>query len=93
MEIHFDTVLRLAEVGSILVGGSVVAFKLGRFTMRVEEGMALQSVEITALKEETKKLGAILTTIAVQDNRLDRIETDISDLKRGKGWVNPIVAD
>lgn len=92
MEIHIDTALKFAEIISIISGGSIVAFKLGRVTTRVEENMKLQAKEISELKEETKKLGAILTTVAVQDNRIDRIESDIHDLKHGRGWVNPIVS-
>jgi hypothetical protein len=43
-------------------------------------------VEIADLKTEIKKLGDVLTALAVQENRLDMHEKWIDELRRGVGW-------
>ena len=45
-----------------------------------------QAVEIAELKTEIKKLGDVLTALAVQENRLDMHEKWIDELRRGLGW-------
>ena len=89
-----DNFLRVCEILSILGGGALVAFRLGRTTSRVEaslerqnEILTKQSSEISELKKETKKLGDVLTAIAVQGTRIGRVEEDIRELKHGRGFV------
>ena len=93
-QISLSTMLQVLEIVSMLGGGGVVAFKLGRTTSRVEdtlnrqnEILTGQSTQITELKDETKKVNDVLTKIAVQENRLDRIEGDIQDIRHGRGFV------
>ncbi len=90
-----DNFLKVAEIISILAGGGLVAFKLGRTTSRVEATLEMQnnilriqSSEITELKIETKKLGDVLTQIAVQATRIERMEDDMRELRHGKGYTN-----
>lgn len=90
MELPLNDVLKIVEVVSIIGGGAVVVFKLGKAINRFEETAKMQGEQIDELKEETKKMGAVLTTLAVQDSRLDRMETDLHELRHGKGWVNPL---
>lgn len=92
--LSLDQILKLVEIISILGGGALVAFKLGRTSSRFEAALdqqkaliQLQSEEISELRIETKKLGDVLTAIAVQGNRLDRVEADIRELRHGKGYV------
>lgn len=84
-----DAILKITEILSILAGGGLVAFKLGRTTTRVEASLsmqnsilAVQSKEITELKLETRKLGDVLTAIAVQGTRIERLERDLAEVKR-----------
>ena len=86
-----DNILKLSEIMSILAGGGLVAFKLGRTTTRVEATLEMQnailrtqSSEITELKLETKKLGDVLTQIAVQSVRIGHIEDDLRDMRHKK---------
>jgi hypothetical protein len=86
-----DSLLKISEIISILAGGGLVAFKLGRTTTRVEATLEMQnsilrkqSDEITELKLETKKLGDVLTQIAVQSVRIGHIEDDLRDLRHKK---------
>lgn len=89
-----DNFLKVAEILSILGGGGLVAFRLGRTTSRVEgvlqtQNMILtqQSAEITDLKNETRKLGDILTQLAVTAQRLDAMDKTIWELRHGEGYV------
>jgi hypothetical protein len=92
-QISLSTMLQVLEILAILGGGGTVAFKLGKTTTRVEDTLTRQneilvgqSQEITELKEETKKVNDVLTKIAVQENRLERIEEDIRDMQHGRGF-------
>lgn len=89
-----DTVLKFLEIASIVGGGGLVLFRLGRTTSRVEatlerqnEILEGQSKSIDGLREETKQVNVVLTKIAVQESRLERIEEDIRDMQHGKGFV------
>lgn len=92
--VDIDTILKLAEIVSIIGGGGMVAFRLGRTTSRVEASLNIQnkilesqSEEITSLKLETRKIGDVLTAIAVQGTRIQRVEDDLRELKHGRGFV------
>ena len=70
-----------------LIGGT-------RFFSRIELSLTTQNQligsqaqDMEELKNETKKIAGVLTTIAVQDTRINRIEDDLRDLKHGKGFV------
>lgn len=96
-EFTLQDLLQIGEIFSILAGGGLVAFKLGRTTTSVEmtlkqqnEILVIQSKEISELKIETKRLGDVLTTLAVQQTRLERLEQDIREMKHGRGFVNPM---
>lgn len=93
-----DIILKIGEILSILGGGALVAFRLGRTTSRVEASLQAQnqllesqSAEITELKNETKKLGDVLTQIAVQQTRIERLENDLRELRHGRGFVQAAV--
>ncbi len=93
-DIPLESILKVLEIFSIVGGGAVVAFRLGRTTQKVEEAIATQNIlmkeqasDITDLKFETKKLSEVVTQLAVQHTRLDRIEDDIRDMKHGRGYV------
>lgn len=94
--VTLDNALKVIEIASILGGGGLVAFRLGRTTSRVEgvlqaQNLILtqQSAEISDLKTETKKLGDVLTQLAVTGQRLDTIDKMIWELRHGEGYVKP----
>lgn len=97
--LSLDNFLKVFEIASIIGGGALVAFKLGRTTARVEASLEKQNAilvgqsgEISELKAETKKLGDVLTSIAVQGERINRIEDDIREIKHGRGFIQAIQA-
>lgn len=94
-----EDVYRIAEIGSILGACGVVLFKVGRISGRVQETLNLQNVimtrqadEISELKEETKKLGDVLKSLAVQDERINTLTKWYDELRRGEGFVFPLSA-
>lgn len=65
----------------VLIGGGLIVF-----------GMLRKSVidmerEIVEIKQDQKDLTKTIAQIAVQDARLNRLEQDIRDLRRGDGWI------
>ena len=74
------TIGNIAEVGFILAG-SLVAYGALKTTVKsIRE-------EVTTMQEELKAFGQAIIQIAVQKNRLDNIEEDIRDMRRGRGFI------
>jgi hypothetical protein len=95
-EIPLDIALKVAEIVSILAGGTVVAFRLGRTTQRVEAAMTQQGQEINSLRDEIKTLSKLITEVALQgqrldmqDKRLDTLDRRYEELRHGEGFAFP----
>lgn len=78
---------------ALVGGGFSVAYRLGKthsaITAAIEKQDAAaqrQALEIAELKSEVKKLGDVLTALAVEENRLDMHEKWIDELRQGVGW-------
>lgn len=89
-----DTYLHILEILSILVGGLTVAYRIGRTHTAIEasigrqvETARLHANEIADLKLEIRKLGDVLTALAVQETRLDMHDKWIDELRHGVGLV------
>lgn len=74
-----------------IVGGVVIASSM-RTTLRHLDN------EVKGLKQEMKDIGDTLKVVAVQANRLDTIDKRldghdalIDDLRRGEGFIMPLV--
>lgn len=83
-------ILQATQLLVLIAGGVFIFFKVGRTTGNMEQILVAQAKEITDLKTNMDKFGNALTAIAVQDNRLDRVESDIHELRHGRGFVNPM---
>jgi hypothetical protein len=46
-----------------------------------------QSQEISELKTEVKKVGDVITAMAVHNERLNMLQKDIDELRHGRGFV------
>jgi hypothetical protein len=77
------TLGNLIEITAILGGGVVALITLRGTVINLKNDM-------TDMKAEIKKVGEVLTTLAVTSNRLDRAEQDIWELKHGEGFVLPL---
>ncbi len=82
-------VLSVVQILSILFGGGLVAFRLGRTTATMQTSLAGQNLAIDDLKAEIKKLGDVLTKLAVQEQRLNMLDKHIDELRHGEGFVYP----
>lgn len=72
----------IVEIGSIIVGGISAVVMLRNTVSNLKNDM-------TDMKEEIKKVGQVLVTLAVTTTRLDNAEQDIRDLKHGRGFITP----
>jgi hypothetical protein len=91
--ISIADILHLAELVALVGGGFTLAYKLGKTHTAITAAIEKQDSaaqrhtnEIADLKTEIKKLGDVLTALAVQENRLDMHEKWIDELRRGIGW-------
>jgi hypothetical protein len=89
-QFSIDSALKLIEIVSILGGGGMVAFRLGKNSQVVREAMRQQAAEIAALKDEIKELSKLVTEVAVQSKRLDILEQRYEELRHGEGFVFPL---
>ena len=89
----------IAQIVSILGGGGLVAYRLGRTSQRMESSIDLQKQlslqngeEIRELKSEVKALNALMTEVALQKSAIERLEHWYDELRRGEGFVYPLNA-
>jgi len=88
--LSFDNALRILEIVSILGGGGMVAFRLGRTTATMQGAVEVQNSAIDDLKVEVRKLSDVLTKLAVQEQRLNMLDKHIDELRHGEGYVFPL---
>ena len=91
-QFSLDTAFKLIEIVSILGGGGMVAFRLGKNSQVVREAMRQQAAEIAMLKDEIKELSKLVTEVAVQSKRLDILEQRYEELRHGEGFIFPLAA-
>lgn len=94
---NLDTTLRLAELVTLIGGGAIIVFRMGRMTERFELIGQRQADEISELKRAVGRFGDVLTDLAVQKNRLDSqaerinlLDKRYEELRHGEGFVYPI---
>ena len=72
----------------VIVGGGLWAFLSMRADVRVvKHDISNMKQRQDDLGEAFKQLGEILKQVAVQDNRLDRVEKDLDGFRRGEGFI------
>lgn len=72
----------VAEIASIVGGGLIFMGVMKRAMKDMEK-------EIEKMQTQMLEFGKALIQLAVQNERIDRIEEDFRDLRRGKGWILP----
>ena len=90
MTITLPIALQFVQLIAIVAGGGMVSFRIGRATSRMETMVEQQAKEITGLKDEIKKLGEILTQLALADQRMNMMQQQIDELRHGEGMVLPL---
>lgn len=80
----------LLQIAAFLVVG-VLAFATLRADIRVlRHDMKNVQQEQEVVSETMTHLSSVLTTVAVQNVRLDRAEKTIDEMRHGQGFVNPM---
>lgn len=96
-----DIVLKVSEILAIVGSAALALIAVGRSTSRVELQLSRQTEDITDLKDDVKKLSEVITTVALQgqrmdnfsdrlnslDNRYDTLDKRYDELRRGRGWI------
>ncbi len=77
---HIGVLLQILQIVAI-IGGGIFALA----TLRTTVGAI--KTDVVDMKIELKKLGDIVVTLAVTSKRLDNVEDDIREMKRGRGFV------
>lgn len=92
--------LQIGQIAALVIGAAIYIifikadFKIlknsneANFTI-VRNDMNIMKLRADSQSETLKQLTAILTTVAVQDNRLNNLEDDIREMKHGKGYILP----
>lgn len=88
----------LVEVTSTIGAVGVVVYKLGRTVEKFEAIGMQQASEITELKRDVKSMGELITQVAVQTTRQDTFESRLArmeqlqdDMRRGEGFILPLM--
>jgi len=84
------------------IGMQTALFLLGGYAMVLRNDWSTKDLkeELESMEEELKKLAQVITQIAVQDIRIDNLTSlmvnlqhELSDLRRGDGWIDRIRND
>lgn len=99
-----DAALKVAEIVGItagliggLGGGGALFYRIGRMSERVEAAITGQADNIAALQTDVRELNKLMTSVAVQqqrldthDHRMDMVERLVDDIRRGEGRIWPL---
>lgn len=92
-----DNAFKILEIISIIGGGGLVVFRLGRAMATFETVGRAQGQEIRELKDSVKELGKIVVNQALQNQRLDQIgqqqallAKQLDELRHGEGFIYPL---
>lgn len=78
----FDNI-NFANIIQIL---SILGFG-GAILVTMKNNLANLKEDVVDMKLEIKKVGDVIIQMAVADTRLNNIESDIRDLRHGKGFI------
>lgn len=94
-----DLILKIATLVSIIGGGGIIIWRVSRMATRFELIGAAQATEIAGLKNEMMEMRRLMTTVAVQKERLDSqaerlnlLDRRYEELRHGEGYVFPLAA-
>ena len=92
-----DLILKIATLVSIVGGGGVIVWRMSRMATRFELIGTTQAKEISEIKMEISAMRTLMTTVAVQKERLDSqgerlnlLDKRYDELRHGEGFVYPL---
>lgn len=98
VQLNVQILLQVLQIVAIVGGGGVVAFRLGRVTQRVEMSLDTQNKAISGLQDDVKELNRVVTSVALQGQRIDTLGARIDlldkryeEIRHGEGFVFPLM--
>ncbi len=92
-----DLILKVGNLTVLLVGGGTIIWRMSRMATRFELIGTAQAKEISEIKEEISAMRTLMTTVAVQKERLDGqgerlnlLDRRYEELRHGEGYVFPL---
>ena len=79
----------IATVLSIIAGAVGMFFGVKSDVRVVKHDLHSLNDKVALMATAWSKLGDILTQVAVQDTRINRVEEDVRELRHGEGMVIP----
>lgn len=77
---------------TITIGNIIEAFGfvggIGVILIRQNVNSDFMRKQISEMKTDLKGLAAVITAMAVTDNRLTNLEQDFRDLRKGRGFIS-----
>lgn len=90
---EFDVLLKVVEFITLVGGGAVIFIRLGRTAQKFDQ----HSEAIMEMKTELKGFREVVTTLAVQDTRMNAMQEQLTildkryeELRHGEGMVFPV---
>ncbi len=94
---QLDLILKIGNLVVMLVGGGMIIWRMSRMATRFELIGDAQAKEITEIKNEVTAMRVLMTTVAVQKERLDSqgarlnlLDQRYDELRHGEGFVYPL---
>lgn len=92
-----DLVLKIGNMVIMLGGGGVIIWRMSRMATRFELIGDAQAREISEIKNEMTAMRVLMTSVAVQKERLDGqaerlnlLDKRYDELRHGEGFVYPL---
>lgn len=85
---ELGAILQIAQIVAYIVTAAVFVIMIKADIKIVKHDLNIMRVRQDSFSESVKQLTLILTSVAVQDNRINAIEEDIRELRHGKGFVH-----
>ncbi len=85
---ELQTLLQIGQLVALIVGAIVFIVFTKADVKIIKNQLEVMKLRQDSQSETLKQLTAILSTVAVQDNRLNNLEEDIRELKYGEKFIS-----
>lgn len=81
------TTLQIAQIVVYVLGAAVFVIMLKADIRILRHDMATMKLRQDAINDSFKMLTDVLTKVAVQDTRINAIESSVNELRHNKGFI------
>lgn len=82
--IDWDATLKILGVAAFIGSCLYYSYQAGGFA----KSIAVMNKRLESVEQTQKAIASVITTLAVQKVQIERMERDIGDLRRGKGFIH-----